>query len=173
MLNKNLEKALNDQINAEMFSANLYYAMAAYFESMSLKGFARWLRIQALEELTHVQRFFAYIHDRGGRAAIGAIEAPKADFESPLKAFEEVYEHECKITGLINKLMDLALKESDHATANFLQWFIKEQVEEEASADEAVQQLKLVDKTEGGLFLLDREMSTRSFALPPDMVGVF
>lgn len=173
MLNKKLEEALNDQINAEMYSANLYYSMSAYFESLSLKGFAKWLRIQTIEELSHVQRFSSFINNRSGRVIIKAVDAPRTDFDSPLCAFEEVYAHECKVTSLINKLMDLALKESDHATANFLQWFVAEQVEEEASADEAVQQLKLVDKTEGGLFLLDQEMSKRAFALPPDMAGIF
>ena len=173
MLIKKLETALNNQINEEMFSANLYYAMAAYFETLSLKGFSKWLRVQALEELTHVQRFFDYMHNRGGRVIIKAVAAPDSTFASPLKAFEEVAAHEAKVTALINKLMDLALKESDHATVNFLNWFVAEQVEEEASADEAVQQLKLVEKTEGGLFLVDQEMGKRSFVLPADMAGVF
>ena len=173
MLNEKLGTALNSQVNAEMYSANLYYAMAAYFETLSLKGFSKWLRVQALEELTHVQRFFAYMHNRGGQVIIKAVAEPESTFASPLKAFEEVAAHEAKVTGLINKLMDLALKESDHATVNFLQWFVAEQVEEEATADEVVQQLKLVDKTEGGLFLLDQELGKRTFVLPPDMAGVF
>ena len=102
-----------------------------------------------------------------------AVEGPPTEWDSPLNAFEHVAEHEAHVTDLINKLMDLALSVSDHATANFLPWFIAEQVEEEASADEAVQQLKLVDKTEGGLFLLDQEMAKRMFVLPPDMAGKF
>jgi ferritin len=173
MLSKKIENAINEQINAEVYSASLYYAMAAYFESMSLKGFARWMRIQAVEELTHVQRFFAYVNDRGGRVSLKAVDAPPGEWASPLKAFEEAYTHETKVTGLINGLMDLALKESDHASVTFLQWFITEQVEEEASADEVVQQLKLVDKTEGGLFLLDQELGKRSFAMPQDLAGAF
>lgn len=173
MISKKMEDAINKQINAENYSAGLYYAMSAYFESLSLKGFAKWLRIQALEELTHVHRFFEFLNDRGGRVALAAVDAPPMDWESPLKAFEEVYEHECKVSGLINKLMDLAHSESDYASQQFLQWFVAEQVEEEASADEAVQQLKLVDKTEGGVFLLDQEMSKRSFVLPPFLTGVF
>lgn len=173
MINKKIEQAINDQVNAEMFSANLYFAMSAYFETLSLKGFARWLRVQGLEELTHVQRFFTYLHNRGGHAVIKAIDAPKSDFASPLAVFEEVYAHECHVTGLINKLMDLALKESDHATVQFLQWFVAEQVEEESTADEVVQQLKLIEKTEGGLFLLDQQMAQRNFALPADLVGAF
>jgi len=173
MISKKIEDAINKQINAETYSSSLYYAMSAYFESLSLKGFAKWLRIQALEELTHVHKFFAYLNDRGGRVALSAVEAPKNEWASPLEAFEDVYKHECHVTGLINKLMDLAQSESDHATQNFLQWFIAEQVEEEASADEAVQQLKLVDRTEGGLFLLDQEMSKRAFTLPPFLAGAF
>ena len=172
MLKKKIEKAINAQINAEAFSAYLYYSMAAYMESLSLKGCSHWLHVQALEEITHVQRFFNYANDRGGRVALGAIEAPQLQWKSPLAAFEAAYKHEIKITGLINKLMDLALKEGDHATVSFLQWFVTEQVEEEASADEVVQKLKLVDKTEGGLFLLDQEMGKRTFVLPPELQGV-
>ncbi len=173
MINDKIEAAINGQLNAEMYSANLYYAMAAYFETLSLKGFSRWLRIQALEELTHTQRFFEYVHDRGGRIIMKAVDAPPTEWSSPLEAFEQVLEHEIHVTGLINKLMDLALQVSDHATANFLQWFIAEQVEEEATADEAMQRLKLVDRTEGGLFLLDQEMAKRAFNMPPDLVGKF
>ncbi len=173
MLNKTIEQAINKQINAEIYSSSLYYAMAAYFETLSLKGFSHWLRVQALEELTHVQKFFSYVHERGGRVSMASVEGPQNEWESPLAAFEAVYEHETKVTGMINALMDLALKESDHATCNFMQWFISEQVEEEASADEAVQKLKLVEKTEGGLFLLDQEMDKRTFVLPPNLVGVF
>jgi ferritin len=173
MINKRIETAINKQINAEIYSSSLYYSMAAYFETLSLKGFSHWLRVQALEELTHVQKFFSYVHERGGHIRMLPVDGPPTDWKSPLAAFEHVYEHEVSVTGLINKLMDLALKERDHATCNFLQWFISEQVEEEASADEAVQRLKIVDKTEGGLFLLDQEMDKRSFVLPPNLVGVF
>jgi ferritin len=173
MLNQKVQDAINDQINAELYSAYLYYSMAAYFESISLKGFSHWMRVQALEEMTHVQKLFSYVHDRGGEALMKTIEAPPAKWASPLAAFEAVYAHEVKVTALINKLMDLALAESDHASCNFLQWFVGEQVEEEASADEVLQKLKLVDKTEGGLFLLDREMDGRSFTPPADLAGVF
>ncbi len=173
MLNKKIEEAINNQINAEIYSSYMYYSMAAYFESMSLKGFSHWMRVQALEELTHVQKFSTFINDRGGRVLMAPVEGPPTKWESPMAAFVAVYEHEVKVTGLINGLMDLALQESDHATVNFMQWFVGEQVEEEASADEVVQKLKLVDKTEGGLFLLDQEMDKRTFVLPPDLAGVF
>ena len=173
MLNKKVEDAIKQQVNAEIFSSYLYYSMAAYFESLSLKGFSHWMRVQALEELTHVQKFVAFVSDRGGRVLMEAVEGPPTEWESPLAAFEAVYEHEVKVTGLINKLMDLALQERDHATVSFLQWFVTEQVEEEASVDDVVQKLKLVDKTEGGLFLLDQELDKRTFVLPPNLVGVF
>jgi len=173
MLDEKIEQGINDQINAELFSAYLYYSMAAYFEGLSLKGFSHWLRVQGLEEMTHVQKFFGYLNDRGGRVALAPIEAPPAEWQSPLAVFEEVYSHEVKVTGLINRLMDLALAARDHASTSFLQWFVNEQVEEEASADEVLQKLKLVEKTEGGLFLLDQEMDKRTFALPADLAGVF
>ena len=173
MLKQNIQDAINDQINAELYSAYLYYSMSAYFESISLKGFSHWMRVQALEEMTHVQKFFSYINDRGGRVLVKPIEAPPTEWESPLAIFEATYAHEVQVTALINKLMDLALAESDHASCNFLQWFVAEQVEEEASADDIVQKLKLVDKSEGGLFLLDQEMDKRSFAPPPDLAGAF
>ncbi len=173
MLSKNVENAINNQINAEIYSSYLYYAMSNYFDTLSLKGFAHWLRVQSLEELTHVQKFANFINDRGGEVLMKAIEAPPAKWESPLKAFEEVYEHEVKVTGLINKLMDFATEEHDHASVQFLQWFVGEQVEEEATTNEVVSKLKLVDKTEGGLFLLDQEMDKRAFVMPPFLTGMF
>ena len=173
MLDGKIEQGINEQINAELYSAYLYYSMAAYFETLSLKGFSHWLRVQALEEMTHVQRFFSYLHDRGGHVLLKPVEAPPAEWPSPLAVFEEVYAHEVRVTGLINALMDLVLANSDHASSSFLQWFVSEQVEEEATADEVLQKLKLVDKTEGGLFLLDQEMDKRTFVLPPDLAGVF
>jgi ferritin len=173
VLNQKIQDAINDQINSELFSAYLYYSMATYFESISLKGFSHWMRVQALEEMTHVQKFFFYVYDRGGQILLKTIEAPPSEWASPLAAFEATYEHEVRVTGLVNGLMDLALAESDHATCNFLQWFVAEQVEEEASADEIVQKLRLVEKTEGGLFLLDQEMDKRTFAMPSELAGVF
>jgi ferritin len=173
MINKKIETAINKQINAEIYSSSLYYSMAAYFETLSLKGFSHWLRVQALEELTHVQKFFSYVHERGGRIRMLPVDGPPTDWKSPLAAFKLVYEHEVGVSGMINNIMDLALKESDHATSHFLQWFVGEQVEEEASADEVLQKLKLVNKTDGGLFLLDQEMDKRTFVMPQNLVGVF
>ena len=173
MLKPKIQDAINSQITAELYSAYLYYSMAAYFESISLKGFSHWMRVQALEEMTHVQRFFAFVNDRGGRVLLNPIEAPPSEWESPLAVFKEAYAHEVKVTGLVNQMMDLAIAESDHAACNFLQWFVGEQVEEEATADEVVQKLKLVDKTEGGLFLLDQEMDKRTFVPPAELAGAF
>jgi ferritin len=173
MLSTALEDAIDKQVNAEIYSSYLYYSMATYFDSLSLKGFAHWMRVQALEELTHAHKFTAFVADRGGRVHLQPVDGPPAEWESPLAAFEAVYAHEVKVTGLVNRLMDLALEERDHATVNFLQWFVGEQVEEEATADDVVQKLRLVDRTEGGLFMLDRELDKRTFALPQNLVGVF
>ena len=173
MISKKLENAINKQINAEIYSAYLYYSMGAYFDTLSLSGFSHWMRVQNLEELTHAQKLAGYLSERGGRVITKAIDAPPTKWKNPLAVFEEVYTHETKVTALINKLMDLALKERDHATVSFLNWFVDEQVEEEATADDVVQKLKLVDKTEGGLFLLDQELDKRTFVLPPFLTGVF
>lgn len=166
MLKENVQKALNDQINAEFFSSYLYLSMATYFETNSLSGFANWMTIQAQEELTHAMKILNYVNERGARVALSTIEGPKTEWNSSLEAFEEAYQHEQKITGLINDLTDLAIAEKDHATKNFLQWFVTEQVEEEASVDEIVNKLKLIGDSGHGLFMLDREMSQRVFTPP-------
>lgn len=171
MLNETIEKKINSQINAELFSAYLYYSMASYFESISLSGAAHWMRNQVMEELIHVQKFVTYVNERRGTVKLEAIECPQTEWKSPLDAFEAAYEHEIHITGRINTLLDAALKESDHATANFLQWFVAEQVEEEASADAVVQQLKLVGDNKGGLFMIDKELAARVVTLPPTLTG--
>jgi ferritin len=162
MLSGKMEAAINKQINAELYSGYLYLSMAAHFESVSLPGFAHWMRAQAQEELFHAVKFFDYVCERGGRATLGAIEAPPAEWESPLAVFEAAYAHEQKVTGMINDLVNLAIEEKDHASNNFLQWYVAEQVEEEASADEVVQKLKLAGKEGGGLFMLDRELGQRA-----------
>jgi len=163
MIKKKIENALNRQINAEMYSSYLYLSMSAFFESENLKGFAHWMRVQAQEELVHAMKFFDYVHERGGTITLTAIDAPPTKWQSPLAAFNHVFEHEQKVTGLINGLVDLAISENDHATNNFLQWFVTEQVEEESSADEIVQKLKLMGDAPGGLFMFDRELGQRVF----------
>jgi len=171
MIKKKIADRINAQINEELYSAYLYYSMAHYFDSLSLKGFAHWMHAQAIEEMNHANIFASYLNERGGRVQLKAIGAPDTEWKSPLAAFEAAYAHEQHITDCINKLMALAHAESDFATANKLQWFVAEQVEEEASADEVVQRLKLVDKTQGGLFMLDLEMAKRQFMLPAALAG--
>ncbi len=166
MLNKKVEKAINDQLNAELHSAYIYYSMSAYFEDKSLKGFGSWMRVQAQEELFHVAKFYQYIIDRGGRVLLQSIDAVETDWESPIAVFENAYRHECYISDRINKLVALAREENDTPTENFLQWFVEEQVEEEATADEKVQELKLIGGEGHGLFMIDREAGQRVFTPP-------
>jgi ferritin len=166
-----MQDALNKHMNAELFSAYLYYSMSAYFESKGLQGCAHWMRLQALEEMTHVSKFFAYICDRGGRVIMAPIEGPETEWESPRAAFEATLEHEVKVTGLINELVDLSKELSDHATDNFLQWFVAEQVEEEATAQEILDKLSLVESSPQGLFMVDSELGKRTVSLPPDFPG--
>lgn len=166
MLGKNIEEAFNEQINWELYSGYLYLAMSAYFLSINLNGFASWMRVQALEEGTHAMKFFDFINERSGRVELLALKAPQKEWESPLAAFEDAYEHECLVSGRINDLVNLALKEKDHASNNFLQWFVSEQVEEEASVDAVVQKLKLIGSDGGGLFLIDQELAQRVFTPP-------
>ena len=166
MLSPKLEKALNDQINAEMFSAYLYLAMVAYFQEKNLSGFANWMTVQNQEETFHAMKFFKYVAERGGRVTLDALEKPQFEWESPLAAMEAAQKHEAYISGRINTLMDLAIKEKDHATANFLNWFVAEQVEEEDSVNEVVQKLRMVGTGGGGLFMMDRDMATRVFTPP-------
>jgi ferritin len=161
MIKKAIEKEINDQINAELYSAYLYLSMSAYFESKNLGGFAHWMTIQAKEEVNHAMKFYNHIYERGGRVTLKAIDSPPVNWKSALDAFESAYNHEVKVTGLIHKLVALARSEKDVATENFLMWYVDEQVEEEASADAIVQKLKLVKDSANGLFMLDRELSQR------------
>ncbi len=167
MLNKKLEKSLNDQINAEFYSSYLYLAMGAHFEAAGLPGCAKWMQAQTQEEWYHGMRIYRFVLERGGRVELKAIAAPPARWVSPLAVFENVLAHEHKITGLINGLVDLAFKERDHATNIFLQWFVSEQVEEEAAASAIIGKLKLIGKESGGLFALDNELGQRLFTPPP------
>lgn len=166
MLEKKMEKAINDQINAELYSAYLYLSMAAYFESTNLKGFSSWMRVQTMEEQAHAKKFYDFVNERGGRVILSAIEAPPAEWESPLAAFENVLEHEQLVTGRINDLVNLAQELKDHASNSFLQWYVDEQVEEEATASEIIQSLKLTQNDSSGLFMIDRELGQRTFVPP-------
>jgi ferritin len=156
-----MEVALNDQINAELFSAYLYVSMAAYYRSVNLDGFAHWFRVQAQEEVFHAMKIHNYIFDRDGKVTMKALDGPKTEWSSPLEAVEEALSHERLISGRINKLVEQAGEIKDHATENFLKWFVEEQVEEEASANDIVQKLKLIGKQVGPLFMYDRHLASR------------
>ena len=166
MIDGRMQEALNKHANAEFYSSYLYLSMSAYFQSINLPGFAHWMRVQAREELAHAMKFYDYVIERGGRVSLQAVEAPTAQWDSPLAAFEDAYRHEQKVTGLINQLVDEAVQTRDHATNAFLQWFVSEQVEEEASADAIVQKLKLMGDAPGGLFMIDHELAQRVSGQP-------
>ena len=166
MLSEKMEKALNDQIQAEIYSAYLYLSMQAYFESVNLEGFAGWMQVQYQEEMSHAMKFYGFINERGGRVLLQTIDAPPSEWASPLAVFEATLDHEQKVTARINDLVDVAIAERDHATNNFLQWFVAEQVEEEDSVGGVLEQIKLVGEAKGGLFMLDRELGQRTFTPP-------
>ncbi|OHB59562.1 MAG: ferritin [Planctomycetes bacterium RBG_13_44_8b] len=161
MVTKKVEKSLNDQINAELYSAYMYLSMSAYFEAENLPGFAQWMKVQWQEEIKHAMKIYDYVIERGGRITLKAIDEPPSRWKSPLDAFQATYKHEQVVTGRINDLVNLAVAEKDHATNAFLQWFVTEQVEEEKSADEIVQKLKLISDAPGGLYMLDKELGQR------------
>ncbi len=161
MVNEKMEAALNAQLNAEVYSGYLYLSMAAYFEDIDLAGFANWMRVQAAEELEHGMKFYDYIIRRGASVTLTAIDAPQTEWDSPLAAFTHVLEHEQMVTGLINDLVDLAIEEKDHATNNFLQWFVEEQVEEEENAMENLAKLKLAGDDKSILYKLNEEFAGR------------
>jgi ferritin len=163
MLKKKLQKALNDQINAEMYSSYLYLSMESYFQSISLGGFAKWMRGQVQEELMHGMKFYDFVVERGGRVTLDTIAKPEAQWKSPLDAFEAILNHEQHVTNLVNELVNLAISEKDHATNIFLQWFVSEQVEEEATVGGIVDRLHLIKDNPSGLFMLDTELSKRVF----------
>lgn len=161
MLSKKMETAINKQINAELYSGYMYLAMSSHFSTANLPGFAAWMQAQAGEELGHAMKLYGHVVERGGTVVLDAVAKPPAKWTTPLKVFEDTYKHEVKVTGLINKLAELAAAEKDHAASVFLQWFITEQVEEEASADAIVQQLKMIKGSSGGLFMLDHHLGKR------------
>ncbi|NCO94354.1 MAG: ferritin [Armatimonadetes bacterium CG_4_10_14_3_um_filter_66_18] len=166
MLDPKMQDAFNDQINAELYSSYLYLSMAAHFESINLAGFANWMRVQVQEENFHAMKMYDFVNERRGRVVLAAIDEPKAEWTSPLEVFQDTYEHETKVTGLINNLVTVARELKDHASDSFLQWFVGEQVEEEQNADKIVQELKLMEGFPGGLFMIDRELAARVFVPP-------
>jgi ferritin len=161
MLSEKMQDALNHQINLELFASYQYLAMAAYFEAENLLGFANWMHIQSQEENVHAMKFYHFINHRRGRVSLDALKAPKTAWDSPLEAFQDALKHEQKVTAAINKLVDLAISESDHATNSFLKWFVDEQVEEEANVDGVIVDLRRIGDSPQGLFMLDRELAAR------------
>lgn len=171
MLTKKMLEALNEQINAELYSSYLYLSMAAHFDAINLKGFGNWMRVQVQEENFHGMKFFDYVLNRQGKVTLKTIDAPPTKWKTPLDVFEATYKHEQHVTDLINKLATLAEKENDHATRVLLHWFINEQVEEEANDDAIIQKLKLIGDNSSGLFLLDQELAQRVFVPPVAQAG--
>ncbi|HSR69583.1 MAG TPA: ferritin [Acidobacteriota bacterium] len=161
MLSDKMEKELNKQVNAELESFYVYLSMASYMESVDLLGFAHWMREQADEEMSHAMKIYDYIHERDGRVVLGEIAAPPSQWDGVGAVYKAAYEQEVSISRKIDKIVDLAIKEADHATHSFMQWFVNEQVEEVATVKTIIQKLKLIDGAPGGLFLLDREMGQR------------
>ena len=161
MIGKNMQHALNKQINAELYSAYLYLSMSANFESANLPGFATWMRAQAQEEVGHAMRIYNFVVERLAKVVLTGIEGPPAQWDSPLAAFEDAFKHEQEVTGMIDELVALAGAEKDNASATFLQWFVTEQVEEESSVDEVVQKLKLAGDAPSALLVLDGLLGKR------------
>ncbi len=162
MISDKMQKALNDQINAELFSSYLYLSMAAYFESENWNGFATWMKVQSQEEYGHAMKFFKYINDVDGKVILDALEKPKTDWKSPQQAFDEAHKHELYITDRINKLVALAMEEKDYATNLFLNYFVTEQVEEVATAVQIINKFNIIGDNKTSLFLLDRELGMRA-----------
>jgi ferritin len=161
MIPKTIQDATNEQINKELYSSYLYLSMAAYFESKNLPGFAKWMRVQADEEIKHGMKFYQHLVDRGGRVLLKGIAAPETDWKSNLDVFKEAQSHEAAVTASINNLYELALKEKDYPAQVLLQWYITEQVEEEKNAAEIVQQLELIDAHGTAVLMLDHQLGKR------------
>ena len=164
MISKKMQDALNKHLNEEFYSSYLYLSMAAYFEEQNFKGFANWFKIQSQEEYGHAMKFYAFIIQTGGDVTLKEITAPKTNWKSVMEAFKDTLAHENKITGLIHKLVDLAMQSKDYATNNFLQWFVNEQVEEVATVEEIIHKLEMIGDNKGGLYMLDRELGARTTA---------
>lgn len=160
-LSKKMQDAINEQIKEEFFSAYIYLSMAAYCESINLPGFAAWMQAQSQEEMEHAMKFYGFIHDRGGRVILEALDQPPAEFDGPLGVFEKTLEHEQYITGRIHKLYALAVEENDYASLSTLQWFGDEQVEEEKTATEILELVKTMGDHKQGLIMLDRQLAQR------------
>jgi ferritin len=161
MISKAIQNAINEQIKNEMYSSYLYLAMATYCAEENLPGFAQWLHMQSKEENEHAMKFYGYIHSQGGHVELSVIDKPPVKFKSPLDIFTHVLDHEKKVTAMIHKLYELALKEKDYPTQIMLHWFIKEQVEEEESATQIIEKIRMIGDQGPALIMLDRELGSR------------
>ncbi|MCX7654756.1 MAG: ferritin [Fervidobacterium sp.] len=161
MIGEKVYKMLNEQVGKELYSAYLYLSMAAYFDAIDLPGFAKWMKVQAKEEVGHAMKIYEFIYERGERVEFPTLEKPQPSWESPLKAFEAAYTHERFVTESINKIYECAKEENDYATEQFLHWFIKEQVEEEAQTELIVRKLRKLQDSPTGLYMLDKELGSR------------
>ncbi len=163
MVSESILKLLNEQIKKELHSAYVYLGIEAYLADLGLKGMANWFRVQTQEELDHAMKFFGYVNEVGGLAQLGTIEEVSTSYETPLAAMQAALDHERYITGEIYKIVDAAVEERDHKTNSFLKWFVDEQVEEEANAEDNVKNLELVKDSPNGVFMIDREMASRVY----------
>jgi ferritin len=161
MISKKMQTAFNSQINAETYSAYLYWSMSAALETQGLHGFAHWMRVQAGEELGHAKKLCSQLIERGGVVTLKGIDSPQTEWPGISEMFRDVLKHEQKVTALIHALMGQAQSEKDYAAAVFLQWFVTEQVEEEAHAQEILQRLEMAGESKGALLMLDKEMGKR------------
>jgi ferritin len=169
MVSNRMKDAINKQINAEIYSAYLYLAMAAQAEDLRLPGTANWFKVQFQEELTHAMKFYTYLAERGVRIELAVIAGPPTKWKGPEQMFKDAYEHEVKVSGMISALVDLALADKDHMTNSLLQWFITEQIEEEKNTSENVDKFRMAGKNEANVYLIDKELAARVFT---PMVGM-
>ena len=166
MISEKMEKALNDQINAEMYSAYLYLSMHAYIDTLGLKGFSNWMYVQTQEEMAHAMGLYNYVLTRGGRVHLDTIAKPEGEWHSLLEVVKAVLEHEQKVTSLINGLVDVAEEVKDRAAISFLDWYLKEQVEEEDNVETMLAKLKLIGSDVNALLSYDKELEARVFVAP-------
>lgn len=166
MIDVKMEKAINEQINKEFYSEFLYLAMKAYFADKNLQGFANWLDVQVQEERAHAFGMYDYLIERGGNIELLAIDKPEVEGTSPLGIFEQILKHEQYVTSSINHLMDVAEEVKDRAALSFLDWYLKEQVEEESSVGKVLSTLKLIGDDKKALLMLDKDLATRVFNPP-------
>lgn len=166
MLNEKMEKEFNEQINKELFSAYLYLDMKSRFSEMNLQGFVNWMDVQVQEEKAHAMGMYDYVLERGGRVELLAIDKPEVEGKTPLEIFEQVLKHEEFVTSRINHLMDVADEVRDRAALSFLDWYLKEQVEEESNVGGVLATLRLIGEEKKALLMLDKDLAARTFVAP-------